>query len=138
MLPDRDSILAWAVPEGLYEYVDAPPAVVQTEQDKAMQNDAKSVVDKTPSKSSIKVKKFRTSQEVLQKKYLGATMAKPPTDAPVMTASKHNAKIKQDAEDLKSQNQAIQVSAPQVMNDNSAQTINNLAPEPTRNSNSRI
>jgi len=142
MLPDRDSILAWAVPEGLYEYVDAPPAVVQSKQDKAIQNDAKSLID-TPSKSSVKVKKFRTSQEVLQKKYLGVTMSKPNQDAPAMTATTNNAQIKQDAEDLKEQNKAIQVDAKQVMTDNSSthNTTNVSTTPPARsfsNANSRF
>jgi hypothetical protein len=132
MLPERDSLLAWAVPEALYEYVDAPPAVVQSKQDKAIQNDAASLME-TPTKSSVRVKKFRTKQEVLQKKYLGVTMSKPPQDAPAMEATKNNAQIKQDAENLKEQSKQIQVNAPQVMNDNSAQTINNLAAEsPTK------
>jgi len=119
MLPERDSILAWAVPEALYEYVDAPPAVVQSKQDKAIQNDAESLME-TPTKSSVRVKKFRTKQEVLQKKYLGVTMSKPPQEAPAMTATTNNAQIKQDAENLKEQNKAIQVNAPQVMTDNSS------------------
>ena len=142
MLPDRDSILAWAVPEGLYEYVDAPPAVVQSKQDKAIQNDAKSLID-TPSKSSVKVKKYRPSQEVLQKKYLGVTMSKPNQDAAAMTATTNNAQIKQDAENLKEQNKAIQVDAKQVMTDNSSthNTTNVSTTPPARafsNANSRF
>ena len=112
-----------AVPDAVYEWANSykpPEPAVQTEQDEIVQNDAKSVVDKTPSKSSVKVKKFRTKQEVLQKKYLGVTMSKPPQEAPAMTATTNNAQIKQDAENLKEQNKAIQVNAPQVMTDNSS------------------
>jgi len=108
MLPERDSIAAWAVPEALYEYVDAPPAVVQSKQDKAIQNDAESLME-TPTKSSVRVKK-----------YLGVTMSKPPQGAAAMTATTNNAQIKQGAENLKEQNKAIQVNAPQVMTDNSS------------------
>jgi hypothetical protein len=136
LLPDPDSFLAKFIPDAVYEWADShvPPAdAVQTKQDVAMQENAAALMEDTPSKSSVKVKKFPTKQEVLQKKYLGVTMSKPHKDAPAMEATKHNAQIKQDAENLKEQSKQIQVNAPQVMNDNSAQTINNLAAElPTK------
>jgi hypothetical protein len=75
-----------------------------------------------------------------QLKGKGIKLIKPvQKEAPAMTATKHNQQIKQNAENLKDQNKAIQVNAPQVMSDNSSSnTVNNLAAEATRNPNSRI
>jgi uncharacterized membrane protein YtjA (UPF0391 family) len=140
LLPDPDSFLAKFIPDAVFEWADShkPPAdAVQTKQDAVMQGNAAELMADTPSKSSVKVKKFPTKQEVLQKKYLGATMAKKPADAPAMEATKHNKQIKQDAENLKEQSKQIQVNAPQVMNDNSSHNIHNNSAEGTRNPNSR-
>jgi hypothetical protein len=130
LLPDADSFLAKFIPDSVYEWADGykpPEVVVQSKQDKAMQNNAESLLD-TPKKKLFTVKKYKPSSAIEKT---------PLTDSPAMTATTHNKKIKSESEALKEQSKAIQVNAPQVMNDNSAQTINNLTADAARTPNSR-
>jgi hypothetical protein len=137
MLPERDSILAWAVPDALYEYVGEAPAVVQSKQDKAIQNDAESLLD-TPEKKLFKVKKYISPST--QKSISPSTIEKTPlTDSPAMTATIHNKEIKSEAEALNAQSKAIQVDAKTITNSTGGDThITNISEESTRNPNSRI
>jgi|LWDU01.1.fsa_nt_gi hypothetical protein len=132
MLPEKDSMLAWAVPNALYEYVGEAP-LVQNKQDKAIQNDAKSLID-TPEKQG---KPLYTVKPYIEGTYNTTTkLEKPDIPDSVTAGTKANSMAKQESDNAKSTPSIVDASNVQN-NKSTTQTINNLAAEPPRGEKNR-